>query len=98
IRAYGSGMTSQYAPTALDTSPPRAGTRDWIGMAVLVLPALLVSMDLSVLFMAAPWISAELAPTATQQLWVMDIYGFVMAGCSSPWAPSATGSGDAGCS
>lgn len=49
-------------------------------MAVLVLPALLVSMDLSVLFMAAPWISAELAPTATQQLWIMDIYGFVMAG------------------
>ena len=73
-------MNNHHAPTALDTPPPLAGTREWIGMAVLVLPALLVSMDLSVLFMAAPWISAELAPTATQQLWVMDIYGFVMAG------------------
>ncbi len=49
-------------------------------MAVLVLPALLASMDLSVLFMAAPWIGAELTPSATQQLWIMDIYGFAMAG------------------
>ncbi|MCT2582232.1 MFS transporter [Actinophytocola sp. S1-96] len=37
-------------------------------------------MDLSVLFMASPWISADLAPTAGQQLWIMDIYGFMMAG------------------
>lgn len=49
-------------------------------MAVLVLPALLASMDLSVLFIAVPWISADLAPSATEQLWIMDIYGFVMAG------------------
>lgn len=49
-------------------------------MAVLVLPALLASMDLSVLFMASPWISADLAPTASQHLWIMDIYGFMMAG------------------
>lgn len=49
-------------------------------MTVLVLPALLASMDLSVLFMASPWISADLAPTASQHLWIMDIYGFMMAG------------------
>ena len=61
-------------------TPLRATARDWIGMAVLVLPALLASMDLSVLFIAVPWISAELSPTAAQQLWIMDIYGFVMAG------------------
>lgn len=62
------------------TAPPRAGLRDWLGMVVLVLPALLASMDLSVLFMASPWISADLAPTPSQHLWVMDIYGFMMAG------------------
>lgn len=62
------------------TSPPRATARDWLGMTVLVLPALLASMDLSVLFMASPWISADLAPTASQHLWIMDIYGFMMAG------------------
>ncbi|MFC0529717.1 MFS transporter [Phytohabitans kaempferiae] len=66
----------------MKTTPasPRATARDWLGMAVLVLPALLASMDLSVLFMASPWISADLAPSASQHLWIMDIYGFMMAG------------------
>jgi DHA2 family multidrug resistance protein-like MFS transporter len=59
---------------------PRAGHRDWIGLAVLTLPALLASMDLSVLFMAAPWLAADLAPTGPQLLWIMDAYGFLMAG------------------
>ncbi len=62
------------------TTASRAGTREWIALAALVLPALLASMDLSILFMASPWISADLEPTAAQQLWIMDIYGFVMAG------------------
>ncbi|MFV2177980.1 MFS transporter [Actinomadura sp. LOL_016] len=49
-------------------------------VAVLLLPALLVSMDLSILFVAAPSISAALTPTGTEWLWMMDVYGFVMAG------------------
>ncbi|MHA6618822.1 MFS transporter [Pseudonocardia sp. DLS-67] len=59
---------------------PRAGHREWLGLAVLTLPALLASMDLSVLFMAAPWLAADLAPTGPQLLWIMDAYGFLMAG------------------
>src|SRR5699024_4524086 len=62
------------------TAPPRATARERLGVAALVPPARLASMDLSVLFIAIPWISADLAPSATQQRWVMDIYGFVMAG------------------
>src|SRR5918997_1166214 len=58
----------------------RAGNREWTGLAVLTLPALLASMDLSVLFMAAPWLTADLAPTGTQLLWIMDVYGFLMGG------------------
>ncbi|NEE02581.1 MFS transporter [Phytoactinopolyspora halotolerans] len=58
----------------------RAGRREWLGLAVLVLPALLASMDLSVLFMAVPWLSADLEPSGTQLLWIMDIYGFFIAG------------------
>ncbi|GII82149.1 MFS transporter [Sphaerisporangium siamense] len=61
-------------------SRARAGHKEWTGLAMLVLPCLLVSMDLSVLFLALPFISADLAPTGTQQLWMMDIYGFVLAG------------------
>ncbi|GAB4046948.1 MFS transporter [Catellatospora paridis] len=63
-----------------EPSPPLAGRREWIGLAVLLLPLLLVSMDVSVLYFAVPFISADLAPTATQQLWIFDIYGFVLAG------------------
>jgi MFS transporter, DHA2 family, multidrug resistance protein len=59
---------------------PRAGRKEWIALAVLALPLLLVSMDVSVLYFAVPFISADLHAGATQQLWVFDIYGFVLAG------------------
>ncbi|HEY0640192.1 MAG TPA: MFS transporter, partial [Pseudonocardiaceae bacterium] len=59
---------------------PRAGRREWIGLVVLALPALLISMDLSVLYLAVPYITADLSPSASQVLWMTDIYGFVLAG------------------
>ena len=58
----------------------RAGRREWLGLTVLLLPLLFVSMDVSVLYFAVPYLSVELAPTSTQQLWIFDIYGFVLAG------------------
>jgi DHA2 family multidrug resistance protein-like MFS transporter len=58
----------------------RAGRREWIGLGVLLLPALLVSMDMMVLYFAVPFISHDLKPTGTQQLWIRDIYGFLLAG------------------
>ena len=58
----------------------KATARDWIGLAALTLPCLLVSMDLTVLNLAVPHISAELNPTSTQLLWIVDIYGFLIAG------------------
>lgn len=57
-----------------------AGRREWAALAVLCLPLLIVSMDVSVLFFAVPFIDVALAPTATEQLWIFDIYGFVLAG------------------
>jgi DHA2 family multidrug resistance protein-like MFS transporter len=50
-------------------------------LAVLALPTLLVSMDLTVLYLAVPHISADLRPSSAQMLWIVDIYGFVVAGC-----------------
>ncbi|MER7849684.1 MFS transporter [Kitasatospora sp. NPDC096077] len=58
----------------------RAGRREWIGLAVLLLPTLVLSMDMGVLFFAVPYISTELAPSGTQQLWIMDMYSFLLAG------------------
>ncbi|MFD8788807.1 MFS transporter [Kitasatospora sp. NPDC059599] len=58
----------------------RAGRREWIGLAVLLLPTLVLSMDMGVLFFAVPFISTTLAPSGTQQLWIMDMYSFLLAG------------------
>jgi DHA2 family multidrug resistance protein-like MFS transporter len=59
---------------------PRAGRREWIGLAVIALPCLLYSMDLTVLNLAVPQLSADLQPSSAQLLWIIDIYGFVVAG------------------
>ncbi|WP_035849568.1 MFS transporter [Kitasatospora azatica] len=57
-----------------------ANRRAWLALSVLMLPLLLVSMDVSVLYFAVPFISQDLHPSSTQQLWIFDIYGFVLAG------------------
>jgi DHA2 family multidrug resistance protein-like MFS transporter len=64
--------------TAIDTA--KAGQREWIGLAVLVLACVLYVMDLTVLHLAVPAISADLRPTSAQLLWIIDIYGFFVAG------------------
>jgi MFS transporter, DHA2 family, multidrug resistance protein len=65
---------------ASPAGPARAGRKEWTGLAVLLLPLLLVSMDVSVLYFAVPFISTDLRPSSTQQLWIFDVYGFVLAG------------------
>ncbi|MFD3403263.1 MFS transporter [Kribbella sp. NPDC058693] len=62
------------------SKPELAGRKEWIALGVLALPLLLVSMDVSVLYFAVPFISADLGVSATEQLWIFDIYGFVLAG------------------
>ena len=61
-------------------SPPRAGRRTWLGLAVLVLPTLLVAVDINAVFLAMPKLSVDLGATGTQQLWIADGYGFMVAG------------------
>src|SRR5258708_8930558 len=68
------------APPAQAPRQIRAGGREWAGLGVLLLPLLLVSMDVSVLYFAVPFISRELEPSSTEQLWIFDVYGFVLAG------------------
>ncbi|NKY31578.1 MFS transporter [Nocardia speluncae] len=57
-----------------------AGYREWWALAVLVLVAVLISIDGTVLYMAVPALSADIDPSATQLLWIGDIYAFVLAG------------------
>jgi len=63
-----------------DDDALRAGPREWAGLAVISLPCLLYSMDLTVLNLAVPALSADLEPTSSQVLWIVDVYGFVAAG------------------
>lgn len=58
----------------------KATRREWIGLAVIALPCMLAAIDRTVLHLAMPRISAELHPSSLQLLWMMDIYGFFLAG------------------
>lgn len=58
----------------------KATRRQWIGLAVLTLPCLVYAMDLTVLLLAVPQLTADLKPSAAQLLWITDIYGFLIAG------------------
>jgi MFS transporter, DHA2 family, multidrug resistance protein len=56
----------------------------WIGLAVLSLPCMITVMDMTVLNLAVPHLSLALKPTGTQLLWIIDIYGFMLAGALIP--------------
>lgn len=62
----------------------QAGLKEWIGLAVLALPALLVSIDVSVMILALPHIGVDLGADSAEQLWIMDIYGFMLSGFLIP--------------
>src|SRR5687767_15324318 len=59
---------------------PKAGQREWVGLAVLALACVVYAMDLTVLHLAVPSLSADLQPTSAQLLWIVDVYGFMVAG------------------
>ncbi len=66
--------------TAHPATGARAGAKEWLGFTVLLVPLILVAMDVSVLYFAIPFITEDLQPSNTQQLWILDIYGFILAG------------------
>jgi MFS transporter, DHA2 family, multidrug resistance protein len=65
-------------------STHKAARRAWLGLAVLALPCMITVMDLTVLNLAVPHLSAALKPTGAQLLWIIDIYGFMLAGALIP--------------
>jgi MFS transporter, DHA2 family, multidrug resistance protein len=60
--------------------PPRATWREWLALALLILPVIMTATDMTVLFLALPSISADLAPGSTQMLWILHIDGFLGVG------------------
>lgn len=58
----------------------RAGRREWGGLALLALPTMLLGLDVTALYLVVPGLTADLRPSATETLWIMDAYGFLIAG------------------
>jgi MFS transporter, DHA2 family, multidrug resistance protein len=65
----------------MDRTRDSVGKREWLGLAALAIPCLLYSMDLTVLHLAVPLLTADLRPSSSQLLWIVDVYGFLLAGC-----------------
>src|SRR5262249_7074014 len=66
--------------TELRGTEHRATSREWLGLGVIALPCLLYAMDLTVLNLAVPSLAVALRPTSAQLLWILDVYGFLVAG------------------
>ena len=63
------------------TQQSRRATRtEWLGLAVLALPTAIIAIDFTALHLAAPAIARDLDPSPTQLLWIVDVYGFLIAG------------------
>lgn len=54
--------------------------RRYLSLSVLIGAVLLLTIDATVLHLAVPALARDLEPTATQVLWIGDIYSFAIAG------------------
>ncbi len=73
-------LVTEGYPAHPDPREARAGAREWAGLALLALPTILLGLDLTLLHLALPALAADLKPTSTQALWIVDAYGFMIAG------------------
>ncbi|GAA0959863.1 MFS transporter [Actinocorallia libanotica] len=64
----------------MNPRPTEPHPRRWAALAVLSASLLLVAMDMTILNVALPEISADLRPDAVQLLWIVDVYSLVVAG------------------
>jgi DHA2 family multidrug resistance protein-like MFS transporter len=74
------GMSEAFVNPVASPASTKAGRREWLGLAVIALPCLLYSMDLTVMNLALPALSRALKPSSAELLWIVDIYGFLLAG------------------
>ena len=73
-------MSEDVTPSIAELHAGKADAKAWFGLAVLGLPTLLVAIDMTVLHLAVPAITASIAPSPVEMLWIVDIYGFMIAG------------------
>ena len=66
--------------SSLPAGPTGAPWRDWLALALLMFPVLLVAVDNTALTFALPAIAGSLQTTGIQLLWIVDAYPLVLAG------------------
>lgn len=72
--------TIAQAPRPVALVPKISPARQWASLVVLLFAQFVLSIDLTVLNVALPQLTAELQPTSDQQLWIVDAYSLVLAG------------------
>ncbi|PVZ56347.1 MFS transporter [Arthrobacter sp. H-02-3] len=75
------GTTSTTTATSNPAATrPQAPWRDWVALALLMFPVLLVAVDNTALTFALPAIARSLSASGVQLLWIIDAYPLVLAG------------------
>ncbi|BCW65861.1 MFS transporter [Arthrobacter sp. NicSoilB4] len=74
------GAVGKSAAGATTNHAPRAPWRDWLALALLMFPVLLVAVDNTALTFALPAIARGLDATGVELLWIVDAYPLVLAG------------------
>lgn len=78
-------MSTDLTPKA----SPLSRARRWAALAVLSASLVVISIDMTILNVALPHITADLEATSAQQLWIVDIYSLVLAGLLVPMSAIA---------
>ncbi|MET4135187.1 MFS transporter [Pseudarthrobacter sp. PvP090] len=68
------------ATGTIQSQAPRAPWRDWLALALLMFPVLLVAVDNTALTFALPAIARSLDASGVELLWIVDAYPLVLAG------------------
>ncbi len=66
------------------TAPTMTSRQRWAALIVLAGSLLVVMMDMTILIMALPELVQDLAPSASEQLWIVDVYSLILAGLLIP--------------
>jgi DHA2 family multidrug resistance protein-like MFS transporter len=74
-----SGTTAMTRLRASATAGTGAGANRWVVLVVLCVSLLLVALDATVLHVAVPAVTADLAPSGVELLWIVDAYPLVCA-------------------
>ena len=84
ITRSGTGTVGSFAAgnsaAGTTSTPPRAPWRDWLALALLMFPVLLVAVDNTALTFALPAIARSLDASGVELLWIVDAYPLVLAG------------------